>query len=158
MWLRNLLTILVWGGLFFGVLLGIGAWMIHGSTQVFLARPTVPGRVLEMSVEMGYSKSRYWRVKTRYAYEVEGQSYVGETLSNETPRELLLWNPQPSPALTRYVERYPVGSTVTVRYSPKDPRRSLLEVNPDAARGPALAAGVALLVAVLGLVGHRFVR
>ncbi|WP_167594366.1 DUF3592 domain-containing protein [Corallococcus coralloides] len=156
--MRNLLMILTFGGLFFGVIFGIGAWMIHSSAQAFLARPTVQGRVLEMAVEMGYSKSRYWRVKARYAYEVDGQSYVGETLSNETPRELLLWNPQPSPALTRYVERYPVGSTVTVRYNPKEPRRSLLEVNPDAARGPALAAGIALLVAVLSLVGQRFVR
>ncbi|NPC69526.1 DUF3592 domain-containing protein [Corallococcus exiguus] len=138
-------------GTVFGLFFGYLAWRLYLTEQALLARPTVPGRMLAISVELGVKKSsEYWFVKPRYAYEVKGQSYVGDTLSNSPPREYRLWSPQPGPELTQYLARYPVGATVPVHYDPRSPARSVLEVNTGAALGFTLASAVAGLCAVLG--------
>ncbi|NNC22058.1 DUF3592 domain-containing protein [Corallococcus exiguus] len=150
MGLRANLKALVMSGTAFSLMFGYFAWSLHGTEQALLARPTVPGRMLAISVELGVGKSRdYWSVKPRYAYEIKGRSYVGEDLSNSPPREYRLWNPQPSPELTQYLARYPVGATVPVHYDPRIPGRSVLEVNTGAALGFTLASAVAGLGAVL---------
>ncbi|MBN8471006.1 DUF3592 domain-containing protein [Corallococcus exiguus] len=157
MWLRTTLKAIATVGTVFGLFLGYFAWMLHQSEQALLSWPTVPGRMLAISVVEGSKKnSRYWHVKPQYAYEVDGRSYTGETLSNVSHRELLIWNPEPSPELKAYLTRYPVGATVPVHYRPADPEDSVLEVNTGAARGFALVAGVLSLSAVLSMGGLLF--
>ncbi|NRD49565.1 DUF3592 domain-containing protein [Corallococcus exiguus] len=154
MWLRTTLKAIATVGTVFGLFLGYFAWMLHQSEQAWLSRPTVPGRMLSISVEEGFRRNNgYWHVVPRYAYEVDGRAYVGDTLSNASKRELLIWNSQPSPELTRYLARYPVGATVPVHYNPGAPQRSVLEVSTGDARVFACVAGVLSLSAVLSVGG-----
>ncbi|RKG49879.1 DUF3592 domain-containing protein [Corallococcus sp. AB011P] len=157
MWLRTTLKAIVTVGTVFGLFLGYLAWRLHLAEQAFLARPTVPGRMLAISVETGLSKSsRYWYVKPRYAYEVDGRSYLGETLSNVSQREFLSVHSQPSAELTAYLARYPVGATVKVHYAPGAPERSVLEVSTGDARVFMWVAGALGLSAVLSACGLLF--
>ncbi|MGE6759995.1 DUF3592 domain-containing protein [Corallococcus interemptor] len=149
---------LLWGGMLFGLIFGFFAWRFRDNEQTWLSRPTVPGRMLAISLEEGRSKNnRYWYVKPRYAYEVDGKSYVGETLSSVSSRTSSVWTTEPGPELKATLERYPVGSTVTVHYNPRAPERSVLEVVTLNARRFGLIAGALVLCVVLSGVALRFV-
>ncbi|WP_158625035.1 DUF3592 domain-containing protein [Corallococcus terminator] len=158
MWLRTSLKALGTVGAFFGVFLGYLAVRLHESEKVYLARPTVTGRMLAISVGTGPGGGRstsrsaqaYWQVKPRYAYEVEGQPYIGERLSNAPRLESAHVNDEPSQELKQYLARYPVGSPVQVHYNPRSPEDSLLEVEVGGAAGFTLASTVAFVSAVLG--------
>lgn len=144
-------------GLASGLGLGYVAWRLHQTEQTLLSRPTVTGRVLVSAVEARPTPAvsatatsqnhMYWQLTLRYAYDVDGRAYTAERLSNEPPMENLDRHDRPSQALTQYLQRYPVGSAVQVRYDPGRPERALLEVVTGAARSFILSAAVAALVA-----------
>jgi hypothetical protein len=109
------------------------------SGKRFLKLPTVTGRILSIEIKkQPYSFSRssgsggislMWMILVEYEYTVEGKKYIGHRLSNREYMESVWINEQPSIKLTKYLERYPVGKAVDVRYYPKDPQWSLLDVD-----------------------------
>lgn len=152
--------------------LGCGwlAWTLHRSDQAMLAWPTVPGRIVAIEVAQQRLDSVspransaghvYWEVLVRYEYEAGGRRHLGRQLSNRPPRVRAGASQEPPAELVSWLQRYPVGSAVSVRHHPTRAERSTLEVDTGGARYFAIGAAAALLVAAaLGawLAGSRAV-
>ena len=108
-------------------------------------RGTVRGSLVEPAREADILRPRAgFRPVIRYAYEVDGQTYVGARFAAlrqpffETEEEA--WS---------FADRFPVGSHVRVRVNPKNPRQTLLErrLSPM----DALPGYLALAAILLGL-------
>ncbi|MEM1288784.1 MAG: DUF3592 domain-containing protein [Pseudomonadota bacterium] len=80
----------------------------------------------------------------RYAYQVDGQTYVSARFS--AVREPFFDSKQEAEA---FVEKFPVGNHVRVRVNPKRPRQSVLERKITA--GDALPGYLALASIFVGL-------
>ena len=131
-----------------GVLLYAG-WRRSRLGEATLDWPSAPGRVISAEVvkKTGYNDGeyQYYAPEIRYAYEVNGNSYVGETIkfglsqvhypSEERARE--------------WLAPYPVGGAPRVRYDPAKPENSALELG-QLHGGRWLLAGSILLLAALG--------
>jgi hypothetical protein len=99
----------------------------------------VPGRI---EISALSSSSNDLLPDIRYRYEVAGQSYQSRF---EFPS-----GTHPLPEFSRsYVEKYPVGASVTVYYNPQQPADSTLE---PGAQGDwmILALGILLMVGGAG--------
>ena len=124
--------------------------------------PVATGRILESKVEEyresagssgtfsgSRAKMTLYRPLVRYRYEVEGKRFNGDRITQ-------------SPGLNRGVadfatavtQRYPVGSTVDVRYNPMRPNEAVLE--PRVPRSWIFALVIAL--ALLGLALRMYFR
>jgi hypothetical protein len=156
----------------FGVLiLGLSAWWalhIYQTIREWEGRPETQGVVLESRIShkvvapsssrsRSYSYLYYLYVK--YIYEHTGRFYVSEKFSQEeirenTHRPLDLGEFNPSASLISKLKDYPPGSKVWVKYNPKKPEDSILEVRKDWKLywGPLFIAGFALIFSYLGLV------
>jgi len=82
----------------------------------------------------------------RYSYKVGGETYTGSSLTTG-----LMNTGAGEDTARQFVEDYPIGSTVTVWYNPKDPRQSAIEKRAGAS-GASIAIGSVLLILALGLV------
>lgn len=121
--------------------------------QASVGWPTVTGKVTACDLSHSVRRDRKTNVmmhryepKVCYAYDVGGQMLQSqvirfgnlETASEKTARG--------------YLERYPLGSDVTVRYNPEDPSVSTLET--VSAGTGQIGVGIAIIViATLVLVG-----
>jgi hypothetical protein len=91
----------------------------------------------------------------QYRYSVNGLTYTNNRLQ-------WVYTYQPNETAWKFAHRwatqYPVGTNVTVYYSPADPQRSVLQ--PGADRSGAFTAGLVLSVflTVVGLVGLYFIH
>lgn len=82
----------------------------------------------------------------RYEYEVNGRPYVGSSLAAG-----LMNTGAGEEAARQFVRDYPVGSTVTVWYNPRDPRQSAIEKRVGAS-GASIVIGSVLLILSVGMV------
>ena len=82
----------------------------------------------------------------RFEYEVNGQLYTGSSLATG-----LMNTGAGEDQARRFVRDYPVGSTVTVWYNPKDPHQAAVEKRAGAS-GASIAIGSVLLILSLGMV------
>jgi hypothetical protein len=88
----------------------------------------VPGTILRSEVRFDWED---YRPVVEYQYEVDGVSYRGDTI---VVGPLITFNWK-GPA-TRLIERFPVGTAVTVYVDPANPRRaSLADVPSRGVRG-----------------------
>ncbi len=118
--------------------LGGGLGVYAGSQAYFVARdsahwPTVEGKIALMEVDGRYSdtvRNRTFRfyADMEYAYSVEGHEYLGDRRtfrprprnSNPDDRHGKEWAEQ-------VAKEYPVGRSVQVYYSPRNPKQAILE-------------------------------
>jgi len=116
----------------------------------------VEGRVLAASLEAGdaagarfshdsrrSARSDVYRPKIEYAYTVDGKEYTSDRFS------LIEMASSDRVAQQAIVDRYAVGTSVTVYVDPADPSRVVLDR--ESLMQPALLAGVGALFAVIGL-------
>lgn len=114
------------------------------------AWPSAAGRVVASEVTSRSINGNYWMPQVSYAFEAAGASYASDRL-----------RPGGNPQFTTkakaqaIVDRYPPGSACTVRYDPKKPAVSALELAPQNTWSLSLAiiaavtGGLALLVSIL---------
>ena len=124
--------------------------------------PVATGRIVESKVEEyrqsagssgTYAGSRarmtLYRPVVRYQYEVNGKRFHGDRIA-QSPG----WNRGVADFAAAVTQRYPVGSTVDVRYNPKRPNEAVLE--PRTPRSWIFALAIAL--ALLGLALRMYFR
>lgn len=159
-----------WAWALYGLLALAGGgltWQRYGQMQSGLARerwPVVQGTVTESQI-IGKLKNPNVRPlpdpadnegparpRVRYRYEVEGESYTGESNFNapgfgaRSHREAVA---------AAHVGQHPVGSTVAVRYNPRDFAESRLVAVPPWYVFGQLSLGLILYgVGVFGLTGR----
>lgn len=145
-----------------------GALGVYGGMQEFLrARdsvqwPTVVGKVTSMEVNGRYVRDQAFRfyADMEYAYSVEGQEYQGDRLtfrprdpsSYQDDRHGKQWTEQ-------IAEEYPVGRSIQVYYSPRNPQLCILEPGASAEMLiPALIGGLIMAfptIVVVGVMGRE---
>lgn len=110
--------------------------------------PSASGRVIsaEVVTKKGYNDGEYnyYSPEIRYAYEVNGQSYVGQTIKFGLADVQF---PGEEPA-REWLTRYPVGADPEVRYDPAKPGDSALELG-QLNGGRWIISGSILLLAAL---------
>lgn len=145
----------VGGGL--GVYAGMQAYLVARDSTHW---PTVEGKVTSMEVNGRYSdtvhdRTFHFHVDLEYAFSVEGHEYRGNRLtfrprdasSDKDDRFGKLWAEQ-------LAKDYPVGRSVQVYYSPRNPKQAILE--PGASVNmliPALIGGLLILIPTIVVVG-----
>ncbi len=147
-------TLLTWAGAFvslIGVVMLIGVTRQRATERAAIATaarwPLVSGRVLDRGVEIRHhGRSTSCIPWVHYEYRVGGRDYRGERLRIGEPRYALDYFAQ------RAIDRYVPGLSVAVRVDPGDPASSVLELTGSRFVGAAQAAGVAALLAGLGIV------
>ena len=114
--------------------------------------PTVPGTVTKSAMTRRYADHGVaWALDFACDYEVDGQAYVVEHvqfgIGRTNSRDLI----------RGFIEKYPVGAKVAVRYDPASPEIAALESSEEMARyGKKLAWGLfwpapaAALIVALG--------
>jgi hypothetical protein len=104
-------------------------WIVRRSQQAKALReasqswPSTTGQVLKSRAEVrGGRRARVYPY-VLYEYEVNGQSYQSDFVRASDK----LWRGYTSRDAYDTVDRYPVGTMVTVYYDPADPQQSALE-------------------------------
>ena len=128
------------GTLLFGwatVHLGRAAWEASSSRTW----PTVTGTVQTSRWQQFTGKGCHFGLTLRYAYVVDGASYVGSNyrFGGECGVEVV-----------QIAETHPVGSQLPVRYDPELPARSVIEVG-DLSRNTVTGLIVAPVMLLLSL-------
>jgi hypothetical protein len=111
----------------------------------------VSGTILKSEVKFDWED---YRPVIEYEYQVDGNSYRGDKIVTG-PLVQFNWK---GPA-SRLVERYPVGSKVTVYVDASNPRRATLQTSTDRNLPMLLAsfgamALIIIAVAIRGCAGH----
>lgn len=144
----------------------ISAWFIltgrgyRAQAQASQKWPTAQGTVLSSEVEQSrslFSKEAFdytYTPKVRYAYEVGGKRYEGDTIQFGYMGGKTSYNEE------KVIQRYPVGGAATVHYDPVDPKVSVLETATSSGSGRYWAGWIFstvpfLLVALLWWVASR---
>ncbi len=112
------------GGLFTfaGTWAVVTAWWSWHKSRESATWPTVEGRVVETQVHRcDDSEGPFFCPQVRYAYLVMGRTYTGEQISFSMPPEFTSHE-----GAKAFLDRYPVGSKVTVFYNPNDPAEAVL--------------------------------
>lgn len=116
-------------------------------------RPTTSGNIVKSLIcQLTDPEGRdHFSPEIRYAYEVDGQKYIGFYVGIF---DHALGDLRTTAAAV--VTRYPLGRTVTVYYDPVYPNRAVLEPQAGALEITQAAAGWLLLAASLALSGLIF--
>ncbi len=106
------------------------AWLAQGAARRRAAAaanwPTADGRVVTSEVTTRYSSNNYYTPAVTYAYEAGGVAYASDRLRpGGTP---YFWSRKKADEI---VARFPAGSTCVVRYDPRRPQTSALELTPQ---------------------------
>lgn len=121
-----------------GIGISIWGWRILQASKRVAQWPTVQGRIETSTLSSGHNDLL---PDIRYHYEVAGQNYQSRF---EFPS-----GTHPLPEFSRsYVEKYPVGASVTVYYNPQNADDSTLE---PGAQGDWMILALGLLLAVGGV-------
>ncbi|HWG05149.1 MAG TPA: DUF3592 domain-containing protein, partial [Beijerinckiaceae bacterium] len=150
---------LVIGGWLAAVLfLGIGiyllqkGWRYRRTAAASVLWPTASGTVTssEISKREGSDDGQrfnYFMPVVTYSYKVAGTEHRGNTIKIGLEK-----NSYPSEKVAAgYIERYPIGSTIQVRYDPTKPDFSLLEIG-QIGGTRQIFAGVLLAIVGIGAV------
>lgn len=80
--------------------------------------PTTEGIIIRSSIEKSKIERRGYSIDVTYEYHAEGQKYLSNRICCDTS----------SNEFSKYIiEKYPVGSKVTVYYRDKEPSLSVIE-------------------------------
>lgn len=115
--------------------------------------PTTEGLIVASSVEEhGHLKtdgrSPTFHAKVAYEYKLGGQRYESSQLSYKS------YGTSKAARAKRIVEKYPVGTEVTIYYNPMKPDQAVLEPGANIFTALPLIFGVSLVVlALLGMFG-----
>jgi len=125
-------------------LVGYWVWSVFESIEA-TRWPRAQGRIIRTDVEEVPARfTPDWAPKVTYSYEVDGTTHTGTRISfydydNATSRS----------KAEAQLNRFPVGSSVTVRYHPANPSRSVLELG--FRLGPLVVVAVAVALILFGL-------
>ncbi len=120
---------------------GLAGWLRADLSQSW---PTAPGRILHSEAMMTLGKGPRHYADVSYEYEVAGKRFTGSTVQFSQGK--VRTNEQAQ----RIVDRYPVGSAVTVHYDANDPAVATLETSPAAAYHALWLGASVLLFPFLG--------
>lgn len=151
----NALIIVLFGGLFVLVFIGIGAFLIYFSLRsrkkadASQSWPSINGQVTESRVDHstsidsdGDQRASYTPV-VRYTYQVMGQTYTGKNIS--FGGQPSYGNPGKAQAA---LERFPAGEVIAVYYNPENPSEAVLERQ---AGGATLSMVIGIIFLLVGL-------
>jgi len=119
--------------------------MMQGGERIREVRQTEAWHTVQGVVEasdvyvMAGSQGEQWRPHVTYSYAVSGRLIVSTRMSVSKPRV----EATREQALA-YLARYPVGSSITVRYNPTDITQSVLDTDTPASAYVNLLFGCAL--------------
>jgi hypothetical protein len=136
-----------------GILLIVGvvflgaAFAALGVARASTGWPAAPGRIVRSEVRDNRRANGLpgYRTLVRYMYVVEGEEYEGrDVASGEFPYRSAL-------SAARRLSAYPIGASVTVRYSALEPEVAVLEpgVSFDVLYLPAMASLILLVALAL---------
>jgi Protein of unknown function (DUF3592) len=146
---------LVIAGLLLVVFSVISAYLIYsGIRNRSTARasetwPVAGGTVLSSDVASRVSRQKnsstvtYYKPQIRYGYKVAGTEYESEVIRFGDLEK------QSRSLADEIVAKYPVGSTIAVRYDPQDPKRATLET--QSAGGSQVGAGIFFIAVPLAI-------
>ena len=135
-----------------GITLGLAAHVSLIRAQAVAAWPTAQGVVTSSGVESRPIAGRIPRsepvVVITYRYEVDGQAYTSDTVTEGAPPVLA-----GTVEAERLLATYPVDTPVTVSYNPRDPTRAVLEQDAGNGTLPLLLTlfGISALFGLLAL-------
>ena len=138
------------GGFF--VVQGVREWILADASAAW---PTAPGTVMRSEVARHTSTSKgrtriSYRARIEFDYKLDGVKYRGDRLTFKVTSSS-------QSGAQETVDRYPVGSTVTVSYDPDDRTRAVLEPGWDWSN--AIPIGVGLFaIAFAGFIRWLVVR
>jgi hypothetical protein len=111
-------------GFFLLLLLGWFIYSMIGVTKAISTKswPAASGRVLSAEVKRGTSSkgSAKFIPEITYSYQLEGKEYQSKKYSSTTARGSSIWAKE-------IVSQYPVNSSLTVFYNPKNHAEAVLE-------------------------------
>lgn len=140
---------------------GVSFWLLRWArqskqrAQASLGWPQVQGKVLESRLTQRMvstgegGETTHYKPNIRYTYEVAGKSYQGDTVRFGNVETSFTKKAQ------AYLDKYPVGTAVSVRYDPADAKVATLET--EAATGGLFALGIlfaVMTVACLAMLGY----
>jgi len=108
--------------------------------------PTANGRIVTSQILVRYMNGRYYAPQVSYVFEADGVAYASDRLRPGGTPQFLFFRKQ----ATAIVARFPPGSSCIVRYDPRRPAISALELKPQSP-WPYLLAVFAAIAAALGL-------
>jgi hypothetical protein len=120
--------------------------------------PAIMGIVMESSVQTEQRERErrqtvpFYSARVRYEYKVNGSPFSSDKIkvnSGGKPR---------SEESQKLVARYPVGSTVWVRYNPENPADAVLELAPESETRAVFGAGITMVVVALVMMAVRAIR
>ena len=136
---------------------GVSIWLLRSArrnkqrAQASLGWPQVSGKVIESRLTQRMvstgegAETTHYRPNIRYAYEVSGKPYQGDTVRFGNVETTFTNKAQ------AYLDKYPTGATVSVRYDPADPKVATLET--EAATGGLFALGIVFAVLTVACIG-----
>ncbi|MBN1120785.1 MAG: DUF3592 domain-containing protein [Anaerolineae bacterium] len=144
-WVTPVIILVILGFLCGGVTsLGIGIFNLQ-SARGSTSWPTVEGTIKESEVFEYYTDTAMYQALVSYSYVVDNTRYTGMTVGYEVGGSS---NPAPQREI---VERYPVGSKVTVYYDPNDPQIAVLEPGAKGSIwGPVIRGTLLLFIGLIG--------
>lgn len=119
----------------FAAYLMVDGWLARRRASVAANWPRARGKIESSEIRLTSFKYRYYMPAVSYRYAVAGTDFVGDAIeatrfgySKADAREI--------------AERYPVGAEVDVRYDPRRPQSSMLELGDRAARRRIIFAAI----------------
>jgi hypothetical protein len=114
--------------------------------------PSVEGEIVETTVNYNQIQSSELRPvsvspHTVYKFVVDGKEYIGKKIN--IYKSFSYSNLDPDAATEtadKFLEKYPIGSTVTVHYNPKNPEDAIIDAGFDLVGIGVTVAGLILMI------------
>lgn len=146
-----------------GPLLALMATGLYLQSKQMQNWPSVDARVIRSEIEVSKKAGGLRRGKTsfhdyytaviQYEYAVQAQRYTGNRIAMDASRSSGFDREHAE----RWIQRYPVGSSVSIHYSSHRPEQSVIDPSADTGL-LGLVAGLGFLAIPVGLVLRRIAR
>jgi hypothetical protein len=117
-WLGTVLPAVVVFASFIMVVVGL---LDYRKTRRWRRRPTVPGIIIQSDISR--FEDGYFQTVVRYRFQLNDRIYESDNFFHE--QRVMSYG---SETAREKIAPFPVGQTVQVRYNPKNPQESLVEI------------------------------
>jgi len=141
---KPLPLLLAVGLLISGGLLTMQAWATIEQSESCRYWKSTKGTIVRSAAVERFSRiiGTWWKLELVYSYRVQGRRYVGSEYGIDA-----FWDRQPDKVVKAARVTFRPGAQVKVRYSPHDPRHSVLSIDRSGYHDWALGMGLTTLLA-----------